>query len=127
MAWKRDRYKKDYEQHKSKRIAKVQEYYEKHAEEKRAYGRAHYAANSNDYKLRARVRNHRIKEEHEALPAAHKELVEGLYRMAQIMGEKYGEQYDIDHIVPVSKGGAHHPENLQILTAKENNKKRATI
>lgn len=122
---KRACHRRDYAKNKEARKAKVQEYYAEHAEEKRAYGRTHYANNALDYKVRAGVRNHRIREEHKALPEAHQELVNALYRMAKIMGDKHGEQYDIDHIVPVSKGGAHHPENLQILTAKANNKKRA--
>jgi len=31
--------------------------------------------------------------------------------------------YEVDHIVPLSKGGLHHPNNLQILTKTENRKK----
>ena len=33
----------------------------------------------------------------------------------------------VDHIVPGSKGGLHHPDNLQILTASENCKKKDKI
>ena len=31
--------------------------------------------------------------------------------------------YEVDHIVPISKGGKHHPDNLQYLTVSENRKK----
>jgi 5-methylcytosine-specific restriction endonuclease McrA len=31
--------------------------------------------------------------------------------------------YEVDHITPISRGGKHHPDNLQILTMRENRKK----
>jgi 5-methylcytosine-specific restriction endonuclease McrA len=31
--------------------------------------------------------------------------------------------YEVDHIVPLAKGGLHHPDNLQILSMTENRKK----
>lgn len=33
------------------------------------------------------------------------------------------EGYEVDHIKPISKGGKHHPDNLQYLTISENRKK----
>lgn len=33
------------------------------------------------------------------------------------------EGYEVDHIIPISKGGKHHPDNLQYLTMQENRKK----
>jgi 5-methylcytosine-specific restriction endonuclease McrA len=30
---------------------------------------------------------------------------------------------EVDHIIPLAKGGLHHPDNLQILTMTENRKK----
>lgn len=33
------------------------------------------------------------------------------------------EGYEVDHIIPISKGGLHSPENLQYLTISENRKK----
>jgi len=38
-----------------------------------------------------------------------------------------GIQHHVDHIIPLSKGGLHHPDNLQILTAEENLKKGAKL
>jgi len=45
-----------------------------------------------------------------------------LYRLAAARGD-----YHVDHIHPLSKGGAHHPMNLQILTAEENLKKSDSV
>ena len=33
------------------------------------------------------------------------------------------EGYEVDHIIPLSKGGLHHENNLQYLTISENRKK----
>jgi len=35
------------------------------------------------------------------------------------------EGYEVDHIIPISRGGLHSPENLQYLTISENRKKWA--
>ena len=34
-----------------------------------------------------------------------------------------GLPHEVDHIIPICKGGLHHPDNLQILTMEENRKK----
>ena len=31
--------------------------------------------------------------------------------------------YEVDHIIPISKGGLHHEDNLQYLTISENRRK----
>tara|TARA_R110000764_G_C10815989_1_gene360967 strand:+ start:372 stop:569 length:198 start_codon:yes stop_codon:yes gene_type:complete len=31
--------------------------------------------------------------------------------------------YEVDHIIPISKGGLHHQDNLQYLTPDENKRK----
>jgi 5-methylcytosine-specific restriction endonuclease McrA len=35
--------------------------------------------------------------------------------------------FHVDHIIPLAKGGAHLPENLQILPAEENLRKGAKL
>jgi len=37
--------------------------------------------------------------------------------------EETGIPHEVYHIIPISKGGKHHENNLQILTATENRKK----
>lgn len=34
------------------------------------------------------------------------------------------EGYEVDHIIPINKGGLHHENNLQYLTIKENRSKK---
>lgn len=34
-----------------------------------------------------------------------------------------GSDWSVDHIVPITKGGLHHPDNLQIVHAPENSRK----
>ena len=50
-----------------------------------------------------------------------------IYERSRMLTEMTGIQHHVDHIVPISKGGLHHPDNLQILTAEENLKKGAKL
>ena len=43
-----------------------------------------------------------------------------IYRECAMLTETTGVPHHVDHIHPISKGGLHHPDNLQILTAMEN-------
>ena len=43
-----------------------------------------------------------------------------IYDLRKLLTEVTGELYHVDHKIPLSKGGMHHPLNLQILTAYEN-------
>lgn len=48
-----------------------------------------------------------------------------LYAKARALTELIGEPYHVDHIKPLSKGGLHHPSNLQVLRGVDNLKKGA--
>jgi len=56
------------------------------------------------------------KEEHQRILSIYKECAK--------ITEETGVPHHVDHIYPISKGGKHHPDNLQILTATENIRKR---
>ena len=50
-----------------------------------------------------------------------------IYQECGIMTEQTGVLHHVDHIVPISRGGLHHPDNLQILTAYDNQSKGAKL
>ena len=58
------------------------------------------------------------------LPTTNNELIKKLYKQREQMSEKHGEQYHVDHIIPLSIGGAHHQDNMRVITAKENLEKK---
>lgn len=41
------------------------------------------------------------------------------------ISEYLGKDWQVDHIKPISKGGLHHPDNLQVIP-KEHNRKKYT-
>lgn len=61
------------------------------------------------------------------VPLTEKEKLEvrEIYRMRDLMKRLTGEAYEVDHIIPLARGGKHHPNNLQVITALENRSKGA--
>ena len=49
-----------------------------------------------------------------------KKLVYDIYKERERITNETGIEHHVDHIKPLSKGGLHHPDNLQILTAHDN-------
>ncbi len=49
-------------------------------------------------------------------PDANKDKIKKIY-------ENCPQGYEVDHIIPLSKGGLHHEDNLQYLTVNENRSK----
>ena len=98
-------------------------------EKERAYGKAyreankdrtkaHYEANKDRYNAYSAKR--KALKIPALLPTTDKELIKKLYEQRAEMSEKHGEQYHVDHIIPLSIGGAHHQDNMRVITAKEN-------
>ena len=52
-----------------------------------------------------------------------REKINYMYYIADKMTKKLGVEYQVDHIKPISKGGLHHENNLQILSRSLNLKK----
>jgi len=72
--------------------------------------------NAKTYRYRSRKRNQMPSDvDHEKLLS--------YYREAERLTEETGIIHHVDHIVPLSKGGLHHHNNLQVLTKEENLKK----
>lgn len=45
------------------------------------------------------------------------------YWVARVISERTGIKHEVDHKIPLSRGGLHHPDNLQILTKAKNRQK----
>ena len=68
----------------------------------------------------ARYRAKKLNQTPENQTDLEKALILALYTAARILGNTCGEAFHIDHIKPISKGGLHSFDNLQILTAADN-------
>ena len=53
------------------------------------------------------------------------EAIEAIYAESDHMSEFLGVPMHVDHITPIKRGGAHHEDNLQIITAAQNMSKGA--
>jgi hypothetical protein len=69
---------------------------------------------------RARVRN-QIPDD------ADFDKIRKIYQRCKQMCEETGIEYEVDHIIPIAKGGLHHQDNLQIITKSENRSKGCKI
>ena len=50
-------------------------------------------------------------------------IIKLFYSHASRVSEKLKIIFEVDHIVPIAKGGLHHPSNLQVVPAKWNRSK----
>jgi len=101
--------------------ARKQEYYAERPELRRA----EYQRNKQGYVARAYARLRKIK----CLtpPDADKAKIIWFYEEAKRLTQATGVKHEVDHIIPVSKGGLHHQDNLQVLPWLENRAKGAKI
>lgn len=72
--------------------------------------------NAKTYRYRARKRNQ--------MPAdANKILILAFYEEAQRLTCQTGVPHEVDHRIPLVKGGLHHQNNLQVISRKMNREK----
>ena len=72
--------------------------------------------NAKTYRYRSRKRTQMPDD------ADHQKILE-FYKEAERLTEETGIVYSVDHIIPLSKGGLHHQDNLQVITLSENSRK----
>jgi len=83
---------------------------------KREYQRKNLAA----HVARAKAYKYKRKEEYNKLSEKDRNTVSGIYFASQRISKCLGISFHVDHVTPLSKGGKHIPENLQIVPAKWN-------
>jgi hypothetical protein len=71
-----------------------------------------------------RIRRCKKKNASVYLTANEKEKMLLLERTRQELQRETGREYHIDHILPITHGGIHHPVNLRILDGRENESKQ---
>jgi 5-methylcytosine-specific restriction endonuclease McrA len=87
-----------------------------------------YETNRHKSTAYLKLRKQRILVQTPSLSEAEKERIQQLYKDRDCLNETSGRiNYHVDHIIPLAKGGLHHPENLQILTATQNMRKGAKL
>ena len=92
---------------------------------KREYAKAYYREHKDKSYINGKKRWERLQQANVATKAGQKEM-KRLYLTAQMMSLESGEQYEIDHIIPLQHpevSGLHVPANLQIVTPVENREK----
>lgn len=65
------------------------------------------------------VQAYRARKYSATLPSTDRKLINKIY-------ERCPEGYEVDHIIALAEGGAHHQDNLQYLPAMENRRKNRT-
>jgi hypothetical protein len=117
-----DRFFKCYQHGKEKWQSK--ETYDKQVLRRRLNMKKWRANNSTSERARlaslVRARQAGVHKSYSSLPEHSKAIVKGIYGASQRVSECLGVPFHVDHIVPVSMGGTHSPENLQIVPAKWN-------
>jgi 5-methylcytosine-specific restriction endonuclease McrA len=133
----KEKYKAWREDRKGEKRAYDKVYNEVNKEKRRADHKIFHAANRGnqcarmaaDYQAKkgeyfARASKRRALKIQAVLPTTDDELIKNLYELRKFMTEEYGEQHHVDHIIPLSIGGAHHQDNMRVITAKENLEKK---
>lgn len=70
----------------------------------------------------AKRRAVKIKASHK-LTFTEEQLIKQYYKHSTRLQNKLGIEFHVDHIVPLSRGGLHHPSNLQVVPARWNMRK----
>jgi hypothetical protein len=87
--------------------------------QKREWFRKHYSKNSAKYVEYAAARRQRL-QERSGNSRIERSTINSIYEASHRATKCTGIQFHVDHIKPLSRGGMHIPNNLQILPAKIN-------
>lgn len=82
----------------------------------------------NNLDISAAIRGRRRTREREALaPNRDDAAIAEFYKLAAVLTARFATPYHVDHVVPLSKGGVHHENNLVVMRGDYNCAKGAKI
>ncbi len=121
--------------------ARRNQHYADHAERYSEYNRSFYAANAEEKKRMAREWHERNPERaraHARASAARRRRAPGNHTAADVdaqyarqrgrcywCGERVGQTYHVDHVIPLKLGGSNAPENIVVACPRCNQVKHA--
>jgi 5-methylcytosine-specific restriction endonuclease McrA len=92
-------------------------------EEARAKDRAYGQANKHIVNAKASIRRSRKRKANEILDSEDRWVLREIYALAKQRALDTGFAWEVDHIQPLSKGGKHSLDNLQVVPAIWNRRK----
>ena len=73
-------------------------------------------------------RKQRLRAQTPKLSAEEEALIREIYEQRNRLNQEAGSiHYHVDHIIPLARGGQHHPGNLQVITASANVRKGSKV
>jgi 5-methylcytosine-specific restriction endonuclease McrA len=115
-----------YEANKEKRNAQKREYYKKNKAMLTAKKEVYRLANKGMYNALKKAYKERKKKNDLITTQEDKQMAKWVYTMASKLTEVTGTKWHVDHIKPLSKGGMHSLDNIQIVPALWNLQKNNT-
>ena len=119
--------KRSYYKHHEANLAYKKKYDEENRDRNVKYSRQWRAANPDKNAQQEARRRATKREQTPELTPEEQQHIQDIYWLAKDLRAVTGEEYHVDHIIPLAKGGLHHPDNLQVLPADLNLKKGAKV
>jgi 5-methylcytosine-specific restriction endonuclease McrA len=92
-------------------------------EEARAKDRAYSQANKHVVNAKASVRRSRRRKANEIIDSEDRWVLNEIYELAKLRNVSTKFAWEVDHIQPLSKGGKHSLDNLQVVPRQWNRRK----
>lgn len=105
-------------------------YYENHSRARAT--RKAYAEKQGDKEIarqneRSSLRQRQMRGALRGMTSEERALTRSIYQLRVCLTRETGVEYHVDHHIPLSKGGKHHPDNLWVIPAVENRSKGAKL
>jgi 5-methylcytosine-specific restriction endonuclease McrA len=115
--------KKYYEKNKERILIRRAEYYANNKEKYAVNAKKWWEANPDKRNVYETKRRAEKLDQSPRLTQDEKHQIDLIYKKSQ----ELGSDWQVDHVIPLSKGGLHHPGNLQIVTKDYNLQKNDKI